>query len=103
MCLPRSRDYLPLTVPLVKRVAALSGAKVCAFGRAITIEGRHVADRLSFDRYGRSLPAWKGCRLLGADEVFLLMKEVPDSFDSRYFGPVPVAAVIGRLAPLWLR
>ncbi|NJO35955.1 MAG: S26 family signal peptidase, partial [Rhodospirillales bacterium] len=34
-------------------------------------------------------------------EVFLLMEGVADSFDGRYFGPVPTASIIGRLAPLW--
>jgi type IV secretory pathway protease TraF len=47
------------------------------------------------------LPHWDGCRTLQADELFLLMAAVPDSFDSRYFGPVSLSAVIGRLVPLW--
>jgi len=101
--LAAERRYVPLTVPLVKRVAALSGTTVCADGHKVIVDGRHVADRLSVDRQGRPLPAWSGCRLLGADEIFLLMEDVPDSFDSRYFGPVPVEAAIGRLSPLWVR
>ena len=40
---------------------------------------------------------------LGSGEFFLLMEGVPDSFDSRYFGPVRLDAVIGRLALLWRR
>jgi conjugative transfer signal peptidase TraF len=101
--LAAERHYVPLKVPLVKRIAAMAGATVCAAGRAIIIDGRYVADRASADRQGRPLPAWTGCRVLAADEIFLLMEDVPDSFDSRYFGPVLVDAVIGRLSPLWLR
>lgn len=95
------RFYLPATVPLVKRVAALAGDTVCADGAAVRINGWQVATRLPADREGRPLPAWSGCRTLGPDQVFLLMAAVPDSFDGRYFGPIGTRAVIGRLVPLW--
>jgi conjugative transfer signal peptidase TraF len=101
--LAAERQYIPETVPLVKRAVAISGALVCASGQAVTIDGRHVADRRLVDGAGRVLPAWTGCHRLGADEIFLLMADVPDSFDSRYFGPVRVRDVIGRLKPIWLR
>jgi len=89
-------------VPLVKRVAAVAGDRVCAADHAVNIDGRHVADRLSADRLGRPLPVWTGCRTLQVGELFLL-NGVPDSFDGRYFGPTPTSAVIGELVPLWLR
>jgi conjugative transfer signal peptidase TraF len=97
------RGYLPATVPLVKPVAALPGTCVCARGAAILIEGRSVATRRSRDGQGRPLPQWQGCRRLAADELFLMAAPAADSFDSRYFGPVPRGSVIGRLSPLWLR
>lgn len=97
------RGYLPESVPLVKRAAAVVGDTVCVLDHVVSIDGRHVADQLAADAEGRSLPAWTGCRKLGADEIFLLMAEVPDSFDGRYFGPLPASAIIGRLVPLWLR
>ena len=34
-------------------------------------------------------------------ELFLLSATNPASFDSRYFGPVAVSAVIGSAQPLW--
>jgi conjugative transfer signal peptidase TraF len=101
--LASERDYLPVTVPLVKRVAALDGDTVCAIHNAITIDGQHVADQLAADRLGRPLPIWTGCRTLRPGEIFMLMQGVPDSFDGRYFGPSATSAVIGRLVPLWLR
>ena len=100
--LAAERGYLPETVPLVKRVAALAGDSVCVRDRAVSIDGRHVADQLATDSEGRPLPAWTGCRTLAADEIFLLMADVPDSFDGRYFGTVPTSAIIGKLVPLWL-
>jgi conjugative transfer signal peptidase TraF len=97
------RHYLPLNVPLVKRVAAAGGATVCARGPQITIDGRPVAVRRAADRLRRPLPWWTGCRTLTGGRVFLLMPDVPDSFDSRYFGPVEAAAILGKATPLWLR
>jgi conjugative transfer signal peptidase TraF len=95
------RGYLPLDVPLVKRVVALSGDHVCALDETVIVNGRVVAERLKADRAGRPLPWWSHCRALVGDELFLLMGEVSGSFDSRYFGPVSRANVIGRLVPLW--
>jgi len=100
--LAAERGYLPQNVPLVKRVAALDGDTVCAANDVISVDGRVVGERLLHDRSGRPLPAWSGCRLLDDGEVFLLMEGVSDSFDGRYFGPVPTATIVGRLAPLWI-
>ena len=100
--LAAERGYLPHNVPLVKRVAALDGDTVCAADDVISVNGRVVAERLAHDRLGRRLPSWSGCLLLDGGEAFLLMEGVADSFDGRYFGPVPTASIIGRLAPLWI-
>lgn len=98
--LAAQRRYLPAKVPLVKRVAARDGDVVCAVADTVSINGVAVAQRLSHDRAGRALPRWQGSRILDG-EVFLLMEDEPASFDGRYFGPVPAASIIGRLAPLW--
>jgi conjugative transfer signal peptidase TraF len=100
--LAAERGYLPATVPLVKRITAVGGDIVCAADDAISVNGRVVAERLARDRLGRPLPAWTGCQTLEPDDVFLLMEDVTGSFDGRYFGPVHRAAIIGRLAPLWV-
>ena len=99
--LAAERGYLPANVPLVKRIVGVGGDLVCAIGDDIFVGGRPVATRLDHDRIGRPLPAWTGCRCLEADEVFLLMEGVSDSFDGRYFGPVLLSSIIGRLVPLW--
>jgi conjugative transfer signal peptidase TraF len=99
--LAADRGYLPLSVPVVKRVAALAGDLVCADSGIVVINDRIVAETFPIDRDGRPLPAWHGCRTLAQGEVFLLMADVPASFDGRYFGPIPSAAIIGRLVSLW--
>lgn len=101
--LAAERGYLPLKVDLVKRIVALTGDRVCGRKGVVSINGKAAAKLLEADSNGRPLPRWNGCRTLGTDDVFLLMENVPDSFDSRYFGPVKVSSIVGRLTPLWLR
>lgn len=98
-----TRGYLPVTVPMVKRIAAQNGDTVCRQEDAITINGRVLAHALLADREGRLLPTWSGCRKLGDGDVFILMHDVRASFDSRYFGPIPSNGIIGKLVPLWTR
>ncbi|WP_426265281.1 S26 family signal peptidase [Sphingomonas sp. PWP1-2] len=96
------RHYLPLRVPLLKPVAAMAGQTVCRFGSRVSVDGRHLGNALANDRRGRPLPRWAGCRRLGADQVFLMSSAVRDSFDGRYFGPLPVSTVRATLTPLWI-
>jgi len=95
------RGYLPFGVPVLKRVAGLAGDEVCSRGNAIRIDGKAVAKRLAADKEGRPLPSWSGCVRLARTQVFLVMATVPDSFDGRYFGPLPRSAIIGKAMPLW--
>ena len=97
-----ARRYLALGVPLIKHVAALPGQIVCRSGRKITVDGIAEAEALDRDARGRELPAWQGCRAVQPHQVFLMNAGVPDSFDSRYFGPVPDSTIIGSATPLWL-
>lgn len=85
----------------LKAVAAASGDEVCSDGRSASINGVSAGTVVQADSVGRPLPRWIGCRRLGAGEVFVLSNRVPNSFDSRYFGPVSLAAVIGVYRPLW--
>ena len=93
--------YLPRGLPLLKRVAAVPGQRVCRTGLAITVDGVPMGDALDRDRRGRPLPVWQGCRLVANGELFLMNWQVRDSLDGRYFGPLPASAVIGRATPLY--
>lgn len=96
------RHYLPLRVPLLKPVAAMAGQTVCRSGYRISVDGKHFGNALPADRHGRPLPRWSGCRRLGAHQIFLMSTSVPDSFDGRYFGPLPASSVRATLTPLWV-
>lgn len=100
--LAAQRGYLPLEVPLLKRVGAVAPQHVCIIGQALRIDGNFVTTTLRADRLGRPLHGWPKCRRLRSGEVFLLSVTNPASFDSRYFGPVRSTDVIGTAHPLWL-
>ena len=99
--LAAQRGYLPERIPLLKRITAVAPQQVCAVQQLVRIDGVAVASALPADSHGSTLPSWQQCRSLHQDELFLLSATHPASFDSRYFGPVPVAAVLGTAQPLW--
>ena len=100
--LAAQRGYLPVRVPLLKRVGAVAPQHVCVFDALVWIDGVPVAAVRPADRLGRPLPSWPQCRQLRPGELFLLSVTNPASFDSRYFGPVSASAVIGVARPIWL-
>lgn len=95
------RGYLPTGVPLLKRIAAVGGQRVCRFAHGITIDGQYVGVARARDSRGRPLPVWAGCHVLLADELFVMNPAALDSFDGRYFGVLRDADVIGRATPVW--
>jgi len=91
--------------PLVKPVAAVSGDLVTVSSNGISVNAAPVADTaaLARDEVGRALhsvPA--GSYRVASDDVWLLSGHDPRSFDSRYFGVVPIADVVGVARPLWV-
>ena len=95
------RDYLPHHVPVLKRIAATAGQRVCVRDGAVLIDGASLATTLTLDGKRRPLTAWSHCRKLETGELFLLNASAPSSFDSRYFGPIDVSFVRGRAMLLW--
>ena len=96
------RRYLPMNVPLVKRVAAAAGDEVCALDQEIFVNGRPAAERRRVDGAGRVMPMWSGCVLLRGRQLFLLT-DAPASFDGRYFGVTEGTDIVGRARLLWAR
>lgn len=119
LCLPdtpterlgRSRGYIargPCPAGgevLMKPIAATAGDDVEVTPSGISVNG--IATRnsaqLSRDSLGRPLPAFPAGRYrVPFGELWLVSAHNARSFDSRYFGPVPEAAVRGTVRPLWV-
>lgn len=98
-----ARGYLPVHVPLLKYIAAMPGQTVCRQDLRVTIDGQIVVSALRHDRRARPLPAWQGCRMLRAAEIFVLSPLARDSLDGRYFGVLPRSVVIGVATPMITR
>ncbi|WP_341713548.1 S26 family signal peptidase [Erythrobacter sp.] len=95
------RGYLPDGVPLLKEVAGLPGDRVCRSGAVVTINDKPVGLARAIDSRSQVLPGWQGCRIVAADQVFVMNRRAPDSFDGRYFGVLACSSVIGRAIPVW--
>jgi conjugative transfer signal peptidase TraF len=96
-----TRGYLGRSALLLKRAAALPGAKVCRIGEVIHVDGTAVAEALRADSHGRAMPVWQGCIVLAETQLFLLLPETSDSLDGRYLGPTDAATVVGLARPVW--
>ncbi|HYL04775.1 MAG TPA: conjugative transfer signal peptidase TraF [Thermoanaerobaculia bacterium] len=111
--LARRRGYLPRgpcgagaaggAAPLGKVVLAAAGDEVAFGPGGLAVNGRAVAASrpLPRDSAGRPLAHSPFGRFrLAPGEVWLFAPWHPRSYDSRYFGPVPAAAVRGWLVPV---
>jgi conjugative transfer signal peptidase TraF len=95
--------YLPVGVPMLKRILALPGQTVCRIGLTISVDGIEMGQARERDGRRRPLPIWHGCRVLSGDEIFVMNWQSEDSFDGRYFGPIPASAIIGQALPVWTK
>ena len=84
-----------LASSILKTVVAGEGDRVCASDDRLVVNGRRIAAIAEKDRRGQPLPRWRQCRRLRAGELFVFSNRIPNSFDSRYYGPVPTSDVIG--------
>ncbi|AMS45532.1 conjugative transfer signal peptidase TraF [Aminobacter aminovorans] len=85
--------------PLIKTVVAAEGQSV-DIGEHVSVEGRLLTHSKvhPVDAEGRALVAWQG-GVVPAGFLYLHSDYV-GSYDSRYFGPIPAAGLLGRAVPV---
>lgn len=96
------RGYEARGLPLLKRVVALSGDIVSVSSSGVTVNGKLLPNSapLVRDEAGRPLAmAQLDHFTLGTEQAFL-MGVTQTSWDSRYFGPVPLARCSGSFVPV---
>lgn len=90
--------------PMVKRLVAVGGDVVSIDDAGVTVNGRMLVNSkpMPVDAAGRPMPV---LRLhdyrLAQSEVLLMSDYAPNSFDARYFGPLPRACIQGVVRPVW--
>ncbi|MGH7616121.1 MAG: S26 family signal peptidase [Gemmatimonadaceae bacterium] len=116
VCLPslasafaRSRGFIPPgschdgSAPIGKTVAAVAGDTVDVTPVGIAVNGGLLPNSraLTIDSEHRPLRAFPfGRFLVGNTQVWLVSSYSARSFDSRYFGPVPLNSIITGIRPL---
>jgi conjugative transfer signal peptidase TraF len=91
--------------PLIKPVAAVAGDVVTVMPLGVTVNGRSLDNTAQLVRDDAGRPLWPfpaGVYPVMPGQVWLLSGHDGRSFDSRYFGPVPVTNVQGLARPLWV-
>ena len=94
--------YLPIGVPMLKRVLALPGQTVCRKGLTISVDGiddgRGAVDATA--AAGRC-PSGRDVASSATDELFLMNWQSEDSLDGRYLGVVPHRPSSAQALPVW--
>ncbi len=91
--------------PLLKPVAAVEGDRLTRKEEGVRINGRLIANskNIASDGSGRPLPgAGANDVIVAKGEVWVISSYNPLSFDSRYFGPVPISKIEGLASPLFV-
>jgi len=108
--LARTRGYLGTgscaggVQPVLKPVIAVAGDVVEIAPEAVTVNGQRLpsSSTAATDSLGRELPHVAcGRYVVGADELWLVSTRAPNSWDSRYLGPLSTAQVWSLARPIW--
>lgn len=104
-----ARGYLPRGScpggfePLIKPVAAVAGDVVTLTAEGVTVNGAPIPATapLATDTIGRPLrPMASGRYPVAERQVWLVSAHTPRSWDSRYFGALPAANILGVARPV---
>jgi conjugative transfer signal peptidase TraF len=75
---------------LLKPIIAGPGDRIDTTAGIVIINGTPIpnSEIVTTDSQGRAVPQWRDNRVLGPGEFFVLSTRIPNSIDSRYFGPI---------------
>lgn len=89
--------------PLLKRVVAMPGDSVLVTDAVLTVNAVEIPNtaRIRHDSQGRAIPMIEtGIYRTGENELWLIANHSARSWDSRYFGPLPLDRLQSVMQPL---
>jgi conjugal transfer pilin signal peptidase TrbI len=97
----RMAPWFPPDLMVVKRLVGLPGDRIVVSAEATTVNGLVVGEGLDVaPTLQRPAADFERELVLGPKELWI-MGDTRDSFDSRYWGSLPIDQVIGRGYGLW--
>jgi conjugative transfer signal peptidase TraF len=95
------RHWIRAGVPLLKELWGLAGDEVCVLADRLQVNGQYVGPVFERDRTGQALPKIRGCFEVQSGSFFAASNHLPNSFDGRYFGALPLSQLLGEARPVW--
>ena len=97
------RKYVSKSAKLLKPLAANGNDEICLTkDQEFKINGESFGYFLDKDADGKKMPKmFSGCEKIRTNEIGVASKK-HNSFDSRYFGPVPKESIVGKAKPVWI-
>lgn len=103
------RNYLPEGecpsgyAPLLKQIVAMPGDTVTLTDDAVIVNGKPIPNTRTnrHDSKGRPMQfIERGTYTVAQGEYWLIANQHPNSYDSRYFGPVRASAILSTMLPV---
>lgn len=91
------RKYLQPDGYLLKPVIGVAGDSIDTKYERLLINGKDTGEFLTKDKEGRTISKYLFRGRLKKGEYYVVIPEKKNSFDSRYFGPVPKKNVVGKI------
>ena len=86
---------------ILKPIAAGPGDVVDTWSDWLVINGRRISRMPPvYDSAGHRLPIWRSHCVLRSDEFFVFSARIPNSFDSRCYGPISREQVVAVRKPI---
>lgn len=94
------RGWLPEGGLLLKSIGAVPGDQVMIASDGILINQQYSGPVYNQDSQGKPLPELRGSFRIQPGYFLPLATAIPNSFDGRYFGPVPLRMILGKAKPI---
>jgi conjugative transfer signal peptidase TraF len=112
VCLKKNRDdsksalfFIPCAHPhpLIKKVIAVPGDTVILRKTFIAVNGQYfLFNTLYFDSEGNPISHYPFGKYEKTIGYWLIGSDAPNSWDSRYFGPIDIENVLNKIRPIFI-